>query len=466
MEIIGVKFNVGGRTYSFDPKGVVFEKGDVVIVETVKGIESGTVAEPNHNDETAIPENIKPVIRKATQRDLERIERNKTLKGNALKIATEKIEAHGLPMKPVDAEYAFDGSKLVIYFASDNRVDFRDLVKDLASTFHMRIELRQIGIRDECKMLGGLGACGRPCCCATFLPDFARTSVKMAKTQGLSLNPTKISGLCGRLMCCLSYENAHYAETAKKMPKLGAKVETVDGEGTVVSLNMLKEVVRVKFAVKDGFETKDYTIEALLNKTASIADSVEEDDDAEADELGLGLFADEEKVDAPRNERRDGTKPHANKKPHAPEKESKPAPQAAEQQDGEAKPQGGKKKRNRHRNKGKGGHGEAGAPQQNASQKPQGGNQSKPHGNKPHHNKSENGEGKPHKPHHENGEGKPHKPHNGEAKQQNAKPQHNGGNGEAKQQNGSHKNHHRRRHHGHGKPNGGNGAQKPTPPQA
>ena len=128
MEIIGVKFNVGGRTYSFDPKGVVFEKGDVVIVETVKGIESGTVAEPNHNDETAIPENIKPVIRKATQRDLERIERNKTLKGNALKIATEKIEAHGLPMKPVDAEYAFDGSKLVIYFASDNRVDFRDLV--------------------------------------------------------------------------------------------------------------------------------------------------------------------------------------------------------------------------------------------------------------------------------------------------------------------------------------------------
>jgi len=452
MEIIGVKFNAGGRTYSFDPKGIAFQKGDTVIVETVKGIESGVVSEPNHDDEKAVPENIKPVIRKATQRDLERIERNKTLKGNALKIAAEKIAAHGLPMKPVDAEYAFDGSKLVIYFASDNRVDFRDLVKDLASTFHMRIELRQIGIRDECKMLGGLGACGRPCCCATFLPDFARTSVKMAKTQGLSLNPTKISGLCGRLMCCLSYENEHYAETSKKMPKLGSRVETIDGEGQVVSLNMLKEIVRVKFAVKDGFETKDYTIEALLNKTASIADSVLDDDDGADDELGLGLFADEEKPERePAPERKGGRNDrHRGKGKGARPNGAQGENAEAQNEGGEQKPQG-KKKRNRNRNKGKGKPDGASAPEQGAPNA-----EPKPHAHGGKHRAHQNGEPKPHAP-------KPHAP----------KP--NGENGEQKPQ-GERKGGNRRRHRGHGKPHGGgngggsngggNGGAKPPVPQA
>lgn len=246
-EIIGVKFKSVGKVYYFSPNGLDVALGDKVIVETARGIECGEVAMglKKISDEE-ISSALKSVIRKATALDLQTIEQNENKEKEAFKICEEKIAKHGLKMNLIDVECTFDNNKLLFYFTADNRVDFRELVKDLASVFRTRIELRQIGVRDEAKLLGGLGICGRPFCCKTFLGDFQPVSIKMAKEQSLSLNPTKISGTCGRLMCCLKYEQDCYEELLKVTPKVGALVKTPDGNGVVEDVNLLTGKLRVK----------------------------------------------------------------------------------------------------------------------------------------------------------------------------------------------------------------------------
>lgn len=245
--IVGVRFKNSGKNYSFDANSIEFKVGDKVVVETAQGIEMGDIVFGNReikDEEITTP--LKPVIRKATQEDIQRAEENIKKQESAMEICQQKIASHNLDMKLVEVEYAFDGSKILFYFTAEGRVDFRELVKDLASTFHARIELRQIGVRDEAKLLGGLGICGQPFCCKQFLPDFEPVSIKMAKEQGLSLNPTKISGCCGRLMCCLKYEEDTYEEMAKITPKLGAYVKTSEGNGTVVETNVLTGKCKVR----------------------------------------------------------------------------------------------------------------------------------------------------------------------------------------------------------------------------
>ncbi len=259
--IVGVKFKQVGKVYYFSPCKEDLKIGDGVIVETARGLEFGKVAtEVKEVDEESIVKPLKPVIRKATEEDVQRVIRNANKKAETMKTAEEKIKKHGLDMKLTDVEFTFDGQKVIFYFTAEGRIDFRDLVRDLASVFKVRIELRQIGIRDEAKCIGGIAPCGRVCCCSQFLGDFEKVSIKMAKTQGLSLNPTKISGLCGRLMCCLAYENDHYAETARLMPKMGAKVTVEEGKGIVVYNDLLKRIVSVKLEKTDGFEIKQYPL--------------------------------------------------------------------------------------------------------------------------------------------------------------------------------------------------------------
>lgn len=249
--IIGVRFKEAGKTYYFDPCNNNYEFGENVIVETARGIEFGQVTISNRNiDDEEITSPLKPVIRKATDADRKVVQANKEKEANAFKICLEKIKKHNLNMKLVDVEYTFDGSKILFYFTSDNRVDFRELVKDLASVFKTRIELRQIGVRDQSKMLGGLGVCGRPFCCKTFLGDFQPVSVKMAKEQGLSLSPSKISGTCGRLMCCLKYEQEAYEHLLRVTPKTGAIVETPEGRGTVIDFSLISGMLKVKLDKK------------------------------------------------------------------------------------------------------------------------------------------------------------------------------------------------------------------------
>ena len=246
-EVIGVRFKEGGKVYYFDPDNRKVRLGDTVIVETARGVECGTVALENKqvkDDEIVYP--LKKLLRKATKEDLRRVEENKKKEAEALRICEQKVAEHELDMKLVECEYSFDGSKILFYFTADGRVDFRALVKDLASVFRTRIELRQIGVRDESKMLGGLGVCGRPFCCSTFLGDFHPVSIKMAKEQGLSLSPTKISGTCGRLMCCLKYEQDAYTDLLKRTPKVGAIVKTPLGRGLVVDNNLLTQTLKVK----------------------------------------------------------------------------------------------------------------------------------------------------------------------------------------------------------------------------
>lgn len=246
VEIIGVRFKDVGKVYCFDPNGMKISKAQNVIVETARGIECGFVAMDNREiPEEQIVKPLKKVIRIATEADLKRVEENKKKEKEAFKICLSKIAAHGLVMKLVDVEYTFDQSKLLFYFTADGRVDFRELVKDLASQFRTRIELRQIGVRDESKMLGGFGICGRPFCCSTFLGEFQPVSIKMAKEQGLSLNPAKISGNCGRLMCCLKYEQSAYEYLLKITPKQGAIVTTPEGKGTVVESNPITGMLKV-----------------------------------------------------------------------------------------------------------------------------------------------------------------------------------------------------------------------------
>ncbi len=246
-EVIGVRFKDVGRVYYFDPVGYKIEKGKKVIVETVRGVECGTVAQENKEvSEEEIVKPLKPIIRPATAQDEKQLIANMEKEKKAFAICEQKIAAHNLDMHLVEAEYTFDCAKLLFFYTAPGRVDFRSLVKDLASVFRVRIELRQIGVRDEAKMLGGLGICGRPFCCKEFLPDFQPVSIRMAKEQGLSLNPVKISGTCGRLMCCLKYEQSSYEHLLRITPKIGALVETVEGRGIVVDNNLLTGVLKVR----------------------------------------------------------------------------------------------------------------------------------------------------------------------------------------------------------------------------
>lgn len=246
-EVVGIRFKEVGKVYYFDPDGKVFKKGDRAIVETARGIECGEVAMENRevpDEEIVSP--LKVVIRAATDSDLKVIADNKKKEEKAFSICEERIAFHKLKMKLVEVEYTFDGSKILFYFTADNRVDFRELVKDLAGIFRTRIELRQIGVRDESKMLGGFGVCGRPFCCNTFLGEFQPVSIKMAKEQGMSLNPVKISGTCGRLMCCLKYEQDTYEHLLRHTPKVGAIVETAEGRGTVIENNLITGMLKIR----------------------------------------------------------------------------------------------------------------------------------------------------------------------------------------------------------------------------
>ncbi len=246
-DIIGIRFKNMGKVYYFAAAGHTFRKGDFAIVETSRGLECGEVVMENREmDDSEIVKPLKDVVRVATEDDVRRAKENAAKEQKALEQCAERIAAHKLDMKLISAEYAFDGSKILFYFTADGRVDFRNLVKDLAGLFHTRIELRQIGVRDEAKMLGGLGICGRPLCCAQFLSDFQPVSIKMAKEQGLSLNPTKISGTCGRLMCCLKYEQDTYSSLIKLTPKQGAQVNTPEGKGTVTEVNLLAGLLKVR----------------------------------------------------------------------------------------------------------------------------------------------------------------------------------------------------------------------------
>ena len=266
VEIIGIRFKVGGKTYYFAPNGIVGKKGVYAIVETARGLEFGEIVVANsmvHESEFVPP--LRPVIRLATEADIKHHDENKTKQDEAFKICNEKIIAHGLDMKLIDAQYTFDNTKLLFYFTSSGRVDFRELVKDLASVFKTRIELRQIGIRDEAKLIGGLGICGRSLCCSVFLSDFGQVSIKMAKEQNLSLNSSKISGACGRLMCCLRYEHETYAQEIKKTPPVDSKVKTPDGIGTVTEISPLAAKIKVRLDDKPdqpprSFSRDDVTV--------------------------------------------------------------------------------------------------------------------------------------------------------------------------------------------------------------
>ena len=259
-EIIGVRFQNTGKTYYFSPNGERVSLGEKVIVETVRGVECGSVVITNRNvDDARIVAPLKPIIRRATEKDLAQLEENARKEKEAFQICQEKIARHKLQMNLVDVEYTFDNNKVLFYFTADGRIDFRELVKDLAGIFRTRIELRQIGVRDEAKMLGGLGICGRPFCCASFLGDFQPVSIKMAKEQGLSLNPTKISGACGRLMCCLKYEQDAYESLIRITPKVGAVVQTPDGRGVVLEANLLTGKLKVALDGADDVTPAEYS---------------------------------------------------------------------------------------------------------------------------------------------------------------------------------------------------------------
>lgn len=261
--VIGVRFKKAGKVYYFDPGEFWPKPGDNVVVETARGLEFGEVvtsARTVADEQIVAP--LKKVVRMATEEDVQRAETNVKREQEAFRVCQEKVAKHKLEMKLVSVEYTFDNSKIIFYFTANGRVDFRDLVKDLASVFKMRIELRQIGVRDEAKMLGGLGSCGRPICCGAFLGDFQPVSIKMAKEQNLSLNPTKISGLCGRLMCCLKYEQDNYEAVLKRIPRVGKDIVTPDGVGVITEINAIKELVKVRIrTADDNFDIREYSID-------------------------------------------------------------------------------------------------------------------------------------------------------------------------------------------------------------
>ena len=354
-EIIGVRFKSGGKQYYFDPQGLTVAEGAGVIVDTSRGVEYGWCAQSN----TQIPDEqvvqpLRPVLRLATAEDDRTLEKNKEKEKKAFQICQEKIAEHGLDMKLVEAEYSFEGNKALFFFTSDGRVDFRALVKDLAGTIHARIELRQIGVRDEAKMLGGLGICGRPLCCAQFLDEFQPVSIKMAKTQNLSLNPTKISGTCGRLMCCLKYEQDAYEDALKRMPKNDSFVQTPDGPGNICDVNVLKETVHVRLDEKPEAPRCYHSCElCVLRNGKGSRDGIQVPQERPAryveerkeDEFPMPLVIADFDPDAPareerptrrRNERRrrgGGSKPQQTAE-KVPEKREKPRPPEKKRPDG------------------------------------------------------------------------------------------------------------------------------------
>ncbi len=272
-KVIGVRFKKAGKIYYFNPLDYDLDEEDYVIVETARGVEYGKVVvrerEVGEND-VVLP--LKKIVRPARSEDVEKVEENHLEAQKAFDIGLVKIEEHQLDMKLVDVEYTFDRNKIIFYFTAEGRVDFRNLVKDLASIFRTRIELRQIGVRDEAKMLGGIGPCGRMLCCSTFLGDFEPVSIKMAKDQNLSLNPSKISGLCGRLMCCLKYENDDYEEAKKLMPDVGTRVDTPEGPGKVVGLNLLERLLQVSLTEED--HVLEYTLEEIMEPEKKLVHSI------------------------------------------------------------------------------------------------------------------------------------------------------------------------------------------------
>ena len=352
IEIISVRFKSGGKHYFFNPEGVQFQEGDGVIVETSRGCEYAECAQGNHMiDEMELIAPLRPVVRMATEEDKKTIERNQEKEKKAFSICQQKITEHGLDMKLVEVEYSFEGNKILFFFTSEGRVDFRALVKDLASALHARIELRQIGVRDEAKMLGGLGICGRPFCCSQFLNEFQPVSIKMAKTQNLSLNPTKISGTCGRLMCCLKYEQDAYEDLVKRAPKAESFVETPDGVGTVTNVNLLRETVQVRLdnapdvpkcyhnselcVVRSGKGRRpDNYVEPSAEELEKLRKPVEEPvvvtPKAEENSLGAAIEAVFQREENARRE--DGEKRRRpNNRPRRPKVEGKPAAEAGEQ---------------------------------------------------------------------------------------------------------------------------------------
>jgi cell fate regulator YaaT (PSP1 superfamily) len=266
-DVVGVRFKKAGKIYYFDPGDLSIQKDDFVIVETVRGVEYGKAVVPRKQvEEHDVVLPLKRVVRIADHKDRMIVEENKQAAQEAYDVCNEKVNGHQLDMKLVDVEYTFDRNKVIFYFTADGRVDFRELVKDLAAIFRTRIELRQIGVRDEAKMLGGIGPCGRMLCCSTFLGDFDPVSIKMAKDQNLSLNPTKISGLCGRLMCCLKYENDEYEAAKAQLPDLGEMIETPQGRGKVVGLNILERVLQVELKEQD--RVLEYTLDEIIKEGA------------------------------------------------------------------------------------------------------------------------------------------------------------------------------------------------------
>jgi len=310
--VIRVRFKRASKLYDFDPNGLDLHNGMHVVTETARGVElgecmSGIMEVPD--ERIIVP--LKPIMRIATEQDMLTQKRNEEYEKEAFDIAIERIAEHNLEMKLVDVEYAFDHSKIIFYFTANGRVDFRLLVKNLASIFKTRIELRQIGVRDEAKMLGGIGPCGRPICCRTFLSDFTPVSIKMAKEQNLSLNPTKISGLCDRLMCCLKYEQDQYEATRKRMPRVGREIITPDGVGTINAINVLEETVRVRIAVGDAFELREYPIDDCQRPEQQNAPAAEKQEKAERREKPEKKQADKPEKQEEKAERREkqGDKP-------------------------------------------------------------------------------------------------------------------------------------------------------------
>lgn len=347
IEVVSIKFKNRGKCYFFSPNGLKIPSGERIIVETSKGLEIADCVHGNHFvEDTAVVQPLRPVVRLATYDDMRVAEINKQREKEAFDICQKKIEEHGLDMKLVDVECNFEGNKTMFFFTSDGRVDFRELVKDLAGIFRNRIELRQIGVRDEAKMIGGIGICGRPYCCSQFLEEFQPVSTKMAKVQALSLNPTKISGSCGRLMCCLRYEQEAYEDLIKRVPKQGAFVETKDGYGTAVQVNLLRQTVKVKLDGSDDDTLGIYKSNELAavpggrpkdgEPLPSVLKYVPEEEPEEEieDEWKLPVMLPEEPAEAPKSEqsaqdkepRRQGGRRRSRSKPAAQSTEKEPAP--------------------------------------------------------------------------------------------------------------------------------------------
>lgn len=296
VKVAGIRFKTAGKVYYFDPDGLDLKKGDEVIVETARGMEYGMLTlDVKEVDEKEIVPPLKKIVRVADEKDKRQHGENQKKKERAMMLCQEKVDKHRLEMKLIDVEYTFDNSKIIFYFTADGRVDFRELVKDLAGVFKMRIELRQIGVRDEAKMMGGIGSCGKGLCCHTWLPDFEPVSIKMAKVQNLSLNPTKISGICGRLMCCLKFENDVYHELKKGMPDVGERIKTRDGAGVVVDVNILENKIKCRLVVeeKNPDKPEKLTTDFYFYKKEEIKriDKRRKDKDKKDDEIDESLLA-------------------------------------------------------------------------------------------------------------------------------------------------------------------------------